>query len=722
MADRRRQGGGFCCAISCTNARNKISCEGKSFFKFPKDEERCKKWVQYARRQDLMNKPPSSLHSRGYLLCSDHFEENQFLRPAERDRLVWNAVPTIFNVPNPPLKATSTRRKLDKPAAPDKAKRKLSTQTEVMASQTSDSIPRDLVHSEFVHISQEHDSYLRRKLYKQWQDLQHCDLTLAVKDGELRAHACVVTAFSPKLKSVLETATHASPATGGVYVQLLFEVGVLRCLLNMMYTGVLSFNTAMLASVLSAARWLQMEEVVQLCQEYREVTGAQGDSSALTDDLVSCEVDSSDPRLLGISAKGDEHTEVASTEQCCNNGCRTNEPKSNRKRGRPMKVVAQPRQPARAKGRSVKRRSHMFLDASQVKQENDGSDTPNTNNLQVSSLEEVNEKGAFTLVFPLGIKDAGADSGSEKPPVTAGKKKQGRQSSPNESAEMVIKAEKPLLEKDDGDKGSRLLSNSEWVEMEEFPSSDEMDFTLGKTDSIRCKKCRARFSNPEKYRQHIVNHPVFICDICSVTYHRKSSLTRHMSKCHFTEPHLTCPACSFVAKTLSGLRTHCKEVHQESKPFKCKHPGCSYTTWKLWDFLHRHSVLHSGVKQCICDKCGQGFAHQDGLMSHHKACYQLQQFLCDLCGKSFNHVQSMRAHRRTVHFGEKPYSCESCGNRFSDQHNLKRHMRIHDNAYPYECEICKKKYRHSNSLKAHLKIHGDSAYCGSSVRYKVLPR
>ena len=40
MADRVKQGGDFCSAISCTNARNKKNCAGKSFFKFPKDEER----------------------------------------------------------------------------------------------------------------------------------------------------------------------------------------------------------------------------------------------------------------------------------------------------------------------------------------------------------------------------------------------------------------------------------------------------------------------------------------------------------------------------------------------------------------------------------------------------------------------------------------------------------------------------------------------------------
>ncbi|KAK7497539.1 hypothetical protein BaRGS_00011179 [Batillaria attramentaria] len=114
-SDRVKRGGDFCSAIGCSNARRKQSCKGKSFFRFPKDDETCRKWVQNSRRQDLLNIPTSTLHARKYLFCSDHFEDKQFLRPTMKDRLVWNAIPTIFDVPNPPPKLTPTRRKLERP-------------------------------------------------------------------------------------------------------------------------------------------------------------------------------------------------------------------------------------------------------------------------------------------------------------------------------------------------------------------------------------------------------------------------------------------------------------------------------------------------------------------------------------------------------------------------------------------------------------------------------
>ena len=44
--------------------------------------------------------------SKQYTVCANHFEDNQFMNPAMKNRLFHNAVPTIFDIPNPPLKLT----------------------------------------------------------------------------------------------------------------------------------------------------------------------------------------------------------------------------------------------------------------------------------------------------------------------------------------------------------------------------------------------------------------------------------------------------------------------------------------------------------------------------------------------------------------------------------------------------------------------------------------
>lgn len=69
---------------------------------------RCRKWVQNSRRDDLRKVPVEKLY--GYRLCSMHFEDSQFMNVEKKDKLVWSAVPTLFDVPNPPKRITPLRK------------------------------------------------------------------------------------------------------------------------------------------------------------------------------------------------------------------------------------------------------------------------------------------------------------------------------------------------------------------------------------------------------------------------------------------------------------------------------------------------------------------------------------------------------------------------------------------------------------------------------------
>uniref|UniRef100_A0A131YXZ2 52 kD repressor of inhibitor of protein kinase n=1 Tax=Rhipicephalus appendiculatus TaxID=34631 RepID=A0A131YXZ2_RHIAP len=81
-----------CCAPTCNNSSDNTS--GVSFFRFPKDEERCRKWVANCGRLDLRDKPAEKLFAN-YRLCSAHFMKESF-SSTYRNSLVWNAVPTLF--------------------------------------------------------------------------------------------------------------------------------------------------------------------------------------------------------------------------------------------------------------------------------------------------------------------------------------------------------------------------------------------------------------------------------------------------------------------------------------------------------------------------------------------------------------------------------------------------------------------------------------------------
>ena len=65
------------------------------------------------RRDDLYKgKLTSEQLYKGYVLCSKHFEDSQFMNADEKKSLIHNAVPTIFDeIPNPP-QCISLKRKL----------------------------------------------------------------------------------------------------------------------------------------------------------------------------------------------------------------------------------------------------------------------------------------------------------------------------------------------------------------------------------------------------------------------------------------------------------------------------------------------------------------------------------------------------------------------------------------------------------------------------------
>jgi hypothetical protein len=61
------------------------------------------------RRGDLDHMTAKELYDKK-TLCSNHFQDNQFMNPAEKNKLIATAVPTIFTgIPNPPKLITPRR-------------------------------------------------------------------------------------------------------------------------------------------------------------------------------------------------------------------------------------------------------------------------------------------------------------------------------------------------------------------------------------------------------------------------------------------------------------------------------------------------------------------------------------------------------------------------------------------------------------------------------------
>eukprot|EP00102_Acyrthosiphon_pisum_P007933 XP_003243829.1 PREDICTED: THAP domain-containing protein 4-like [Acyrthosiphon pisum] len=90
-----------CSAVNCTNRRT----QGVRLFRFPAQLERRKIWINNIGRAQWQ--PTESAR-----LCEVHFEENQFERKRIDGwiKLKWNAIPTIFNISNPPKSVMAKRK------------------------------------------------------------------------------------------------------------------------------------------------------------------------------------------------------------------------------------------------------------------------------------------------------------------------------------------------------------------------------------------------------------------------------------------------------------------------------------------------------------------------------------------------------------------------------------------------------------------------------------
>ncbi|XP_055638208.1 gastrula zinc finger protein XlCGF26.1-like [Toxorhynchites rutilus septentrionalis] len=277
-----------------------------------------------------------------------------------------------------------------------------------------------------------------------------------------------------------------------------------------------------------------------------------------------------------------------------------------------------------------------------------------------------------------------------------------------------------------------------------------------------CKRCRARFINRKRRREHAHNHPQteviqssviapirlqpnyrkgkiccaqacgisfptdelliahaheahrmnkfeaalpeninkpFECPVCFKRFFNKNALRQHQKR-KYKKSIQQCSICGLRLPGPTALATH-ERMHRDEKPYPCQICDKAFASGAL---LKAHSVVHSTDKPFVCSVCGAGFQRKATLKNHELLHSGQLPFQCDLCPKAFRVKPRLELHMRS-HTGVRPYKCRYCDKTFADHSNRQRHEMGHTGVKPYKCAQCEKTFITKRLLSEHETTH-----------------